>query len=88
LFTGYPLAIVLPYVSAFVVEHVSLQTPVSLEFIDVLLSTSGILFGFSSLIVISKDWIDRRLWIVILPPLALLITSGVYVGNLALGFAN
>jgi hypothetical protein len=40
--TGYWLAIVLPYVSAFVVEHVSLQTPVSLEFINVLLSTSGI----------------------------------------------
>jgi hypothetical protein len=85
---GYPIAIVLPYFIAFYINHVSLQTPVSFEFMNGLLSTSGILFGFSSLIIISKDWIDRRIWVVITPPLALLIMSGVYIGNLALGFAN
>jgi hypothetical protein len=85
---GYPLAIILPYVIAFNIDHVSLQTQVPFEFINTLLSTSGILFGFTSLIVISKDWVDRRVWAVILPPLALLIASGVSIGNLALGFAN
>jgi hypothetical protein len=85
---GYPLAILLPYYIAFEVNRVSLQTPVSFEFINGLLSTSGILFGFSSLIIISKEWIDRRVWVVLIPPLALLITSCVYIGNLALGLAN
>lgn len=85
---GYPLAVILPYVLAFDLERVSLQTAVPFEFIDGLLSTSGILFGFSSLIIISKDWIDRRVWAVIVPPLALLVLSGVEIGNLALGFAN
>jgi hypothetical protein len=85
---GYPLAILLPYYFAFVVNNVSTSTPVPFEFIDVLLSTSGILFGFSSLVIVSKEWIDRRIWIVILPALALLILSGVNIGNLALGLAN
>ena len=85
---GYPLAIVLPYFLSFAVNKVPLNTVVPFEFNNGLLSTSGILFGFSSLIVISKEWIDKRVWIVILPPLALLIMSGVYIGNLALGFAN
>ncbi len=49
---------------------------------------SGVLFGFSSLIIISKDWEDRRVWAVLIPPLALLIAAGVSLRNLALGFAN
>jgi hypothetical protein len=85
---GYPFAIVMPYILAFQVNQVGLDVKVPIEFINGLLSTAGILFGFSSLIIISKDWIDRRVWLVIIPPLALLITSGVYIGNLALGFAN
>lgn len=85
---GYPLAILLPYYIAFVVNRVPMETQVPFNFMDTLLSTSGILFGFSSLIIISKEWVDRRVWVVLIPPLALLIVSGVYVGNLALGFAN
>jgi hypothetical protein len=50
---------------AFGLERVSLQTAVPFEFINGLLSTSGILFGFSSLIILSKDWVDRRVWTVI-----------------------
>lgn len=85
---GYPLAVVLPYLLAFGLEKVPLQTAVPFEFINGLLSTSGILFGFSSLIIISKDWVDRRVWAVILPPLGLLVVSGIEIGNLALGYAN
>ncbi|HKT22478.1 MAG TPA: hypothetical protein VJR06_07725 [Nitrososphaerales archaeon] len=85
---GYPLATLLPYYITFDVNRVPLDTPVSFEFINGLLSTSGILFGFSSLIIISKEWIDRRVWVVVIPPLALLISAGVSIGNLALGFAN
>ncbi|HZW54730.1 MAG TPA: hypothetical protein VFF30_00415 [Nitrososphaerales archaeon] len=85
---GYPLAILLPYYLAFFVNRVSLETTVPFEFINGLLTTSGILFGFSSLIIISKEWVDRRVWTVILPPLGLLIASGVAIGNLALGYAN
>jgi len=88
LLIGYPLAIILPYYMAFQVNHVSTATNVPFEFINVLLSTSGILFGFSSLIIISKEWVDRKVWAVLIPPLAMLIASGVNIGNLALGFAN
>lgn len=85
---GYPLAIILPYFLSFEVNKVPLNTVVPFEFVNGLVSTSGILFGFSSLILISKDWIDKRVWIVIIPPLVLLIMSGIYIGNLALGLAN
>ena len=85
---GYPLAILLPYYIAFGVNQIPLDRTVSIDFINGLLSTSGILFGFSSLIIISKEWADRRVWVVLLPPLALLIASGVYIGNLGLGLAN
>ena len=85
---GYPLAILLPYYLAFAVYKVLPTGQVPFEFINGLLSTSGILFGFSSLIVISKDWIERQVWAVMIPPLALLVASGVYIGNLGLGFGN
>ncbi len=85
---GYPLAVLLPYYIDFDINNVSLNAPVSFEFINGLVSTSGVLFGFSSLIIISKDWVDRRVWAVLIPPLALLIAAGVSIGNLALGFAN
>ena len=88
LLAGYPLAVVLPYLTTFGMNRIAPETQVPFEFVNGLLSTSGILFGFSSLIVISKDWIDRRVWAVIVPPLALLIASGVSIGNLALGLAN
>ena len=85
---GYPIAIILPYYLAFSVDRVSPTANVPFEFINGLLSTAGILFGFSSLIIVSKDWIDKRVWSVLLPPLGLLVASGVYIGNLGLGFAN
>ena len=38
--------------------------------------------------MVSKDWIERSVRAVMLPPLALLIASGVYIGGLALGSGN
>jgi hypothetical protein len=32
--------------------------------------------------------VDRRIWTVLLPPLALIVLSGVSISNLALGYAN
>jgi len=48
----------------------------------------SILFGFTSLIVISKEWVERKIWAVLVPPLVLVILSGVAISNLALGFQN
>lgn len=82
------MAIVFPYYFAFIVNRIPLSASVPLESINSLLTTSGILFGFTSLIMVSKDWIERKVWAVMLPPLALLVLTGVYIGNLALGYAN
>lgn len=61
---------------------------VPFEFSNSLLFTSSILFGFTSLIIVSKEWIDKGIWSILVPPLALIILSGVAIGNLALGNAN
>jgi hypothetical protein len=61
---------------------------VPFDFTSGLLFIASILFGFSSLIVVSKEWVDRRIWAVLLPPLALIVLTGVTISNLALGFAN
>jgi hypothetical protein len=53
-----------------------------------LLSTASILFGFTSLIIVSKEWVEREIWAVLVPPLALIILSGVSISNLALGLQN
>ena len=88
LLIGFPLAILLPFVDAFYFKHVSLNIEVPFEFTAGLLSTSSILFGFTSLIIISKEWVERKVWAVLMPPLALIILSGVSISNLAIGFEN
>jgi hypothetical protein len=85
---GFPFAIIYPFVDAFILKHMSTELPVAFEFSAGLLSTSSILFGFSTLNIVSKEWVDRRVWAVVLPPLALIILSGVSISNLALGAAN
>jgi hypothetical protein len=88
LLIGFPLAVGLPFVNTLIFQRVSLETPVSFEFTAALLSASSILFGFTSLIIISKEWVERKIWAVIMPPLALIILSGVEISNLALGLEN
>ncbi len=88
LLIGFPLAITLPFVDAFVFKHVSLETQVPFEFTAGLLSTASILFGFTSLIIVTKEWVERKIWAVLVPPLALIILSGVTISNLALGLQN
>jgi hypothetical protein len=85
---AYPFAILYPFLDAYVLRHVSMDTVVPFEFSNTLLFTSSILFGFTSLIIVSKEWIDKRVWAILVPPLALIILSGVTIGNLALGNAN
>jgi hypothetical protein len=88
LLIGFPVAIGLPFINVLVIQHVSLETPVSFDFTAALLSASSILFGFTSLIIISKEWVEKKIWAVIMPPLSLIILSGVEIGNLALGLEN
>jgi hypothetical protein len=88
LIVGFPLATLLPFVDALYFQHVSLTIQVPFEFTAGLLSTASILFGFTSLIIISKEWVERKVWAVLMPPLALIILSGVEISNLALGLEN
>lgn len=85
---AFPFAILYPFLDAAIFRPVPSETVVPFEFSNSLLYTSSILFGFTSLIVVSKEWIDKRVWAVLLPPLALIILSGVAIGNLALGTMN
>jgi hypothetical protein len=85
---SFPFAIVYPFLDAFLFRRVSLESTVPFEFANALLSTSSILFGFSSLLVVSKEWIDRRIWVVLLPPLSMIVLSGVSISDLALGAVN
>jgi hypothetical protein len=85
---GFPVAIIYPFIDAYAIKHVALDMAVSFDFTSGLLFIASILFGFSSLIVVSKEWVDRRIWIVLLPPLALIVLTGVSISNLALGYAN
>jgi hypothetical protein len=85
---GFPVAIVYPFLDAYVLKHVSVEMQVPFDFANGLLFIASILFGFSSLIIVSKEWIDRRIWSVLLPPLALIVLTGVSISNLALGYTN
>ena len=38
--------------------------------------------------MVTKDWVDKRIWSVPLPSLALIVFTGVSISNLALGYAN
>jgi hypothetical protein len=88
LLIGFPLAILLPFIDAFIFKHVSLSTEVPFEFTAGLLSTASILFGFTSLIIVTKEWVERKVWAILIPPLALIILSGTSISNLAMGFEN
>jgi hypothetical protein len=85
---AFPFAILYPFLDAHVLKHVSANTIVPFEFSNSLLFTSSILFGFTSLIIVSKEWVEKRVWAVLLPPLALIILSGLAIGSLALGTTN
>jgi len=88
LIISFPIAITLPFIDAYVFKHVSFEIVVPFEFSSGLLFVSSVLFGFTSLIVVSKEWVDKRIWAVLLPPLVLIVLSGVTISNLALGAAN
>ncbi len=85
---GFSVAISVPFVDAYGLKHISLGIEVPFEFNAALLSASSILFGFTSLIIISKEWVERKFWVILLPPLALIIISGTAITNLALGYGN
>jgi hypothetical protein len=85
---GFPFAIIYPFYDAYVVKHLAVDLQVSFDFTNGLLFIASILFGFSSLMVVSKEWVDRRIWTVLLPPLALIVLTGVSISNLALGATN
>ena len=70
------------------IKHVPQTLQVPFDFTSGLLFIASILFGFSSLIIVSKEWVDKRIWSVLLPPLALIVLTGVSISNLALGYAN
>jgi len=65
---GFPVAIVYPFYDTYVVKHLAANLQVSFDFTNGLLFIASILFGFSSLMVVSKEWVDRRIWTALLPP--------------------
>jgi hypothetical protein len=85
---SFPIAIALPFIDAYAFKHVSAVLEVPVDYATALLSISSLLFGFTSLIVISKEWVDKRVWTVLIPPFVLIVLSGVSIGNLALGAVN
>lgn len=82
---AFPFAILYPFADAHIFRHVPIDTIIPFDYSNSLLFTSSILFGFTSLIIVSKEWIDKRVWAVLVPPLALIVLSGIAIGNLALG---
>ena len=85
---GFPIAIVYPFYDTYLVKHLSANYQVSFDFTNGLLFIASILFGFASLMVVSKEWVDKRVWTVLLPPLILIVLTGVSISNLAQGAAN
>ena len=77
----------LPVFDAYIVRHILSDIVISFDFANTLLFTSSILFGFTSLIIVSKERIDKRIWAVLFPPLVLIVLSGIAVGKVALGRA-
>ncbi len=88
LMIAYPFAVLFPFYDAYFLRHIGSNLTIPFDFSNALLFTSSILFGFSSLIIVSNDWVEWRLWAILLPPLALIILSGISVFNLALGAFN
>jgi hypothetical protein len=85
---GFPTAIIYPFIDAYIVKHLSTGLQVPFDYTNALLFIASILFGFASLMVISKEWVDKRIWTVLLPPLVLIVLTGVSISNLALGAEN
>ena len=71
------MAIIYPFLDTYVLRHVFVDMQVPFDFTNGLLFTASILFGFSSLMVVSKEWVDKRIWTVLLPPLVLIVLTGV-----------
>jgi hypothetical protein len=69
-------------------KHLAVDIAVPFDYTNGLLFIAIILFGFSSLIVVNKEWVDKRIWTILLPPLALIVLSGMSISNLALGYTN
>jgi len=70
---------------------VSFDHQVDPELMTGLLTASSILFGFSSLIILRPEFsVEEKkwLWILLLPPLSLIIHSGTSIGQVALGTGN
>ena len=88
LMIAFPFAIIYPFYDTYLLRHISADVIIPFDFSNALLFTSSILFGFTSLIIVSKEWIDRRIWSILLPPLVLIVLSGVAIGNLALGASS
>jgi hypothetical protein len=85
---GFPAAIIYPFFDTYVVKHVVVGFEVPFDFTNGLLFIASVLFGFASLMVVSKEWVDKRIWTVLLPPLVLIVLTGVSISNLALGSAD
>ncbi len=85
---GFPFAILYPFFDAYIIKHLSAGLAVPFDFTNGLLFIASILFGFSSLMVVSKEWVDKRIWLVLMPPLVLIVLTGVSISNLALGAEN
>ena len=85
---GFPVAIIYPFIDAYLIKHVSTSLEVPFDFSNGLLFIASILFGFASLMIVSKEWISKRIWTVLLPPLFLIVLTGVSISNLALGASD
>lgn len=76
------------FFDTYIVKHLAIDLQVPFDFTNGLLFIASILFGFASLMVVSKEWVDRRVWTVLLPPLVLIVLTGVSIRNLALEAGN
>ena len=82
---AFPFTILYPFIDAYILKHAAVDMVVPFDYSNSLLFTSSIIFGFTSLIIVSKEWIDRRVWAVLVPPLRAHNLVRGRIGNLALG---
>lgn len=88
---AYALTVAYPFLDAYVMGRVSFDRQIDPELMTGLLTASSILFGFSSLIILSQEITRkerRKLWWLIFPPLIFIILSGSGIADVALGKAN
>ena len=81
------LSIISVFIKVFL-NQVSFEREVDPALVNGLLTASSILFGFSSLVVVSQKPLKRTLWVVLLPSLALTMMSGGAIVDVALGTKN